>query len=90
MRSRKPALALAATLTMSLAACAHGPSAPAVSGTGDRIAGVLADVCPRPMTTAELSAVVDELERAAPGTVDATARQVERLDDEARACRSEP
>lgn len=74
---------------MSLAACAHGQSSPAVSGAGERIARALADICPRPMATAEISAVAAELELALPGTVDETARQVERLDDEARACRRE-
>jgi len=73
-------LATVATLAMSLQGCV---TAPTVSETR-------AAVCPRPMTSAELTRAADALDALPRGAdLDFIAAQLERLNDGARICRGD-
>ena len=78
MHRKRMTLATVAMLAMSLAGCVTAPN----------VSETRAAVCPRPMTSAELTRAADALDRLPRGgDLDFLAAQLERLDDGAAICR---
>ena len=80
MHKPRTMLAIAGLLMMSATGC--------VSVQAPNVSETRAAVCPRPMTSAELTRAADALDRLPRGRdLDFIAEQLERLDDGARICR---